>query len=84
MVVRGDDAALANIKDRIYFQDVLKGKEVAISEPVLSKTSGQLTLNIATPVRDSNTGAILGVVQGAITISKVSEFVSQLSTNLYI
>jgi methyl-accepting chemotaxis protein len=39
MVVRGDDAALVNIKDRAYFQDVLKGKELSISEPVLSKTT---------------------------------------------
>jgi methyl-accepting chemotaxis protein len=81
MVARGDDAALVNIKDRAYFQGVLNGSDVAISEPVLSKTNGQLTLNIATPVREAKTGSILGVVQGAITISKVNEFVSQFSTN---
>jgi len=81
MAVRGDDSALVNIKDRDYFKEALNGKEIAISEPVVSKTDGQLTLNIGTPVRDANSGAILGVVQGAITIAKISDFVTQLSTN---
>lgn len=78
-VVRGDDVVLVNVWDRAYFQSALQGNKEAISEGVLSRNTNEFVVNLGTPVRDE-TGAIVGVMQGAIALTKISEFVTELST----
>lgn len=79
--VRGDDVGLANIWDRAYFQSALKGKDENISEVVFSKNNKQWIINLATPVHDMANGSIVGVIHVSMALSKISEFVTKLSTN---
>jgi len=79
-VVRGDDVTLVNVWDRAYFQAALKGNEEAISEVLFSKNTNQFVINLGTPVRNTDTGAIIGVMQGSIALTKISEYVTNFST----
>ena len=79
--VRGDDIALVNIWDRVFFQAALKGNEEVISDVIFSKNTNRFVINLATPVRNTETGSVVGVMQSSITLVKISEFVTNLSTN---
>jgi len=79
--VRGDDIALVNIWDRVFFQAALKGNEEVISEVIFSRNSNRFVINLATPVRNTETGSVVGVMQSSITLVKISEFVTNLSIN---
>lgn len=63
-----------NISDRDYFPKVMKG-EAAISEPVVSKSTGKPIIVIAAPVKDSN-GGIIGMVAGTMELNGLSGMVS--------
>ncbi|MDQ0204980.1 methyl-accepting chemotaxis protein [Pectinatus haikarae] len=77
-VVRGDDISLTNIWDRPFYQEALKGKEESISGVVFSKNSQRLVVNLMTPIRDINNN-VVGVMQGSLPLTKMSEFVTTLS-----
>lgn len=78
-VVRGDNASLSNIADRAYFQAAFNGGEENISEVVYAKNTNRFIISLATPVRNINTGSIVGVMQGSIALSHISNFVTELS-----
>ncbi|MDR3564278.1 MAG: methyl-accepting chemotaxis protein [Negativicutes bacterium] len=80
MIARGDNATLVNIADREFFKFAMTGND-AISEPIVSKISGKLTVNTGTPIRTGDSGVVVGVSQGSFTLAKISEFVAQLSAN---
>lgn len=77
-VVRGDDIKPANIWERPFFQDALKGNDEAISGVVFSKNSERLVVNLMTPIRDTGNN-VIGVMQGSLPLTKMSEFVTNLS-----
>ncbi|MDR3590672.1 MAG: methyl-accepting chemotaxis protein [Negativicutes bacterium] len=81
MVARGDNLSLFNLADRAYVQSALKGNEDVISEVIVSKNTNQPAIVMATPVRSADQGAIVGVMQGTIELTKISEFVKNLSAN---
>ena len=59
-----------NIADRDYFKQAVKGKAV-ISEPLISKMSGNVIIVVADPVfRD---GRVVGVACGTVPMAYVSE-----------
>lgn len=78
-VARGDDMPLVNVWTREYYQAALNGNEI-VSDVLVSKTTGLLSVNIATPVRNE-AGIVVGIVQGSLTLSEISEYVKVLSTN---
>ncbi|WP_110955552.1 methyl-accepting chemotaxis protein [Anaerosinus massiliensis] len=80
-VVRGDDIKLANIWERPFYQAALKGQDEAISGVVFSKNSNRAVVNLMTPVRDASGTNVIGVMQGSLTLTKISEFVEKLSTD---
>jgi methyl-accepting chemotaxis protein len=80
-LVTGIDVALVNVGDRAYFQSAIKGKEETVSEALFSKNTNRYTVSVTTPIKDTETGSIVGVSQGSIALSKISEFVTKLSTN---
>lgn len=79
-IARADNAKLVNVGDRAYFQAALQGNE-SISEPVVSKTDNKFTVMVGIPVHNPDSGATVGVMQGAFTLSKISDFVTKLSTD---
>ncbi|EHI97568.1 methyl-accepting chemotaxis sensory transducer with Cache sensor [Clostridium sp. DL-VIII] len=77
--VKTNDSELANIYDRDYFQSAVKGNEEVVSDVLLSKTTGTLQVNLASSVRDSSNGNVIGVLQGTLEISMIDNFVKELS-----
>jgi len=59
-----------NIKDRAYFEPVMKGESV-ISEPVISKSTGNLVSVIAIPIKDDN-GSVIGLLAGNVNLERLS------------
>lgn len=69
-----------NISDRKYFGKAVSG-ETAISEPVLSKETGELVITVAAPVwKDGNQGSeVVGVVVVAIDANQLSDVVRAIN-----
>lgn len=81
-VVRGDNIPVANIWERPFYQLALKGQDEVISGVVFSKNSNRFVINLVTPVRDADAGGgVIGIMQGSITLTKISEFVTKLSND---
>ena len=60
-----DSGYLPNIAERAYFQAVMKGDQVAISEVLMTKATGRPSIVICLPVKNSQgnlTGAVLATV----------------------
>ena len=79
-LVKSNDDDLTNVSDRDFFQQAINGNEKYVSDVILARTTGKLMVVIATPVRDMNDN-IVGVLQANIQLSKVSDFVTELSKN---
>ena len=62
-----------DLKDRVYFQEVmLRGKEYAISEALISRATGAPVFTFAYPVLD-NTGKRVGVLVETVTLKSLSD-----------
>ncbi len=59
-----------NLADRDYFQKAVKG-EAAVSDPVVSKTTGHLVTVVAVPVKTD--GRLTGVLYGSIDMSALTK-----------
>ncbi len=69
-IASSSDSVL-NIYDRPYFKEALAGK-IAISEPVLSRVTGNLIIVFAAPVRSSE-GVIVGVIGETIPVNSITQ-----------
>lgn len=81
------ESKLSNVNDRDFFQLAIKGQEEVVSEVLVSKSDGQLITVLATPIKDSESGTITGMLQGTIKLSMLNDFVKEFSednTNVYI
>lgn len=61
--------------DRTYFQEIVRGRETAVSRLVLAKTTGKPVYAIARGLRDAS-GALLGVVIATIVPEKLDSVIS--------
>jgi methyl-accepting chemotaxis protein len=59
-----------NVADRDYFQRALRG-EVAISDPLVSKSTGNLVTVVAIPVKAD--GKVIAVLYGAVSMEDVTK-----------
>jgi diguanylate cyclase (GGDEF)-like protein len=66
-----------NISDRSYFRPVMEGKTV-ISEPIISKTTGNQSAVIAAPIKNEN-GEIIGLIGGSLNLVKLYQFIDDSS-----
>ncbi|HEY9063155.1 MAG TPA: methyl-accepting chemotaxis protein [Pseudobacteroides sp.] len=65
-----------NIKDRAYWEPVMQGK-IVVSEPVISKSTGNLVSVIAIPITDDN-NKVVGLIAGNL---KMSDFYDKIKDN---
>lgn len=63
-----------NIADRRYFRQVMEG-HVVISNPVISKSTGQPQIVIAAPIIDSS-GQVRGILAGTVTLARLTRTVN--------
>jgi len=71
---RDDNQKLGNAAQRQFFQDAIKGKEV-ISDVIISMSDGKPIVVLAVPLK--NQEVISGVMQGALPLSILDEFLRE-------
>ncbi|NMB60020.1 MAG: HAMP domain-containing protein [Chloroflexi bacterium] len=64
------DQSKINVAERDYFKNALDGK-TSISEPILSKASGNIVFVVSSPVKDGE--KVLGVIAGSLPTTVFSE-----------
>ncbi|MBP2636422.1 MAG: mcpB 1 [Firmicutes bacterium] len=79
-VVRGDDTKLGKVADRDFYKEAMSGKDEVASKWLVSTTTNKPIVILATPVR-TDTGNIVGVLQGAINLDAFKDFVTKISVN---
>ncbi len=62
-----------NVSDRAYFPKVMQGLTV-VSDPVISKSTGNQISVIAVPIRNSD-GEVIGLLGGALNLVKLYHFI---------
>ena len=72
---KGTNNKQGSILDREYFHKVMTGKSV-VSQPMISKTTGDPIIIIAAPVRDQSDYSIIGLVAGAVKLSKITDIIN--------
>lgn len=60
-----------SIKDREYFQKVMSTEKTVVSEALLNKSTGKLSIIVASPIKKD--GKTIGVVGGNISFSSINE-----------
>lgn len=77
-VVKSNDEGLTNVFEREFFQIAISGINNYVSDILVSKVTGKANVVICTPVRDIK-NKIVGVLQASMELTKVSNFVTDLS-----
>jgi methyl-accepting chemotaxis protein PixJ len=80
VVVQSSGNSLKNHRDRDYFQAVLKTKKPHISQPIESKTTGEVSIYVAAPVIDKNTKQMTGIIRSRIPVKNLADVVNATST----
>lgn len=71
---------LGNHSDRLYFQQALKeGKAILFADPIPSKTTGEVSVYGASPVRDQASGQIVGIVRVRVPVKALNSFVQEIT-----
>lgn len=83
-VLRTDDQELVNISDRDYFIKCTTNKELAVSDIIVSKTTGNRITIIIVPVLDDQTGELIGTIQRSYDLNNMHEFLSENIDDGYI
>jgi len=71
-----------NIKDREYFQEVMKTGESVISEPIHNRTTGNMSIAIAAPIYDDYNG-IIGMLACTIRLEYLQTIIADMDINGY-
>ncbi len=79
--VNGDaysmDLAHMVLKERPYYQEALKGKNV-VTDPIISKDNGALIINMSVPIKDKD-GTIVGVLIGSRDATELSSITNDIT-----
>lgn len=67
---------LASVADRDYFQELVKGANFVISDPVTAKGTGLKSIIIGVPIKDSS-NTMKGVLLGVVDIQYLSNYIAQ-------
>ncbi|MEG1255362.1 sensor histidine kinase [Clostridium sp.] len=63
-----------NINDREYFHKTIKGQTM-ISEPMISKSTGNPIIIVSAPIKD-NEGKVIGLVAGTINLFVITDIIN--------
>lgn len=73
--IRGDGTA-GQYQDREYFKKVLDIKKPYVSEPLVSRATGKISVFLAVPVM--NNGQLVGITGGTYSLEAVTELIKDL------
>lgn len=71
LISQSKGAVIGNHSDRQYFQEVLKTNKTVISSPQQSKSTGQISVHFAAPVKDAATGKTIAVMRTRAPIDRL-------------
>ncbi|MFM7885509.1 MAG: methyl-accepting chemotaxis protein, partial [Pseudanabaena sp.] len=71
-----DGKPISNYSDRPYFQEALKTGKPVLNPPAKSKSSGKVSVEIAVPIRDTETNQIIGALRTRIPVKVIEDLVS--------
>jgi methyl-accepting chemotaxis protein len=66
----------SNISDRPYFSQMLQTGKTIVSEPVISKSTGQTIIVIAAPVKRE--GKVIGMIAGTIRVQEIQRMLDKI------
>jgi twitching motility protein PilJ len=67
---------ISNYSDRPYFQEAIKTGKAVLNPPTVSKSSGKVSIEIAAPIRDTETNQIIGALRTRIPVKVIEDLVS--------
>ncbi|GAE29689.1 methyl-accepting chemotaxis protein [Halalkalibacter hemicellulosilyticus] len=70
-----------DVADRDWFQSAISGEDT-ISQPLLSRSTGNHVITLATPIYDETNG-IIGVMRGAVLLDTIFERIQSLDIGEY-
>ena len=70
ITIANSNKGVLDLSSREYFQKAIKG-EANISQPVISRNSGEVIISIAVPVKEN--GKVVGVVAGAVPMTYIRD-----------
>ena len=71
-----DGKPISNYSDRPYFQEAIKTGKPVLNPPAKSKSSGKVSIEIAAPIRDSESNQIIGALRTRIPVKVIEDLVS--------
>jgi len=74
-IARNDGKPLVDYSDRVYYKDILLGKELGW-EMVISKTNHKPALLLSVPIKQD--GALVGVMAGGMNVENISGIIAKL------
>ena len=74
-IARNDGKPLVDYSDRVYYKDILNGKEIGW-EMVISKTNHKPALLLSVPIKQD--GALVGVMAGGMNVENMSGIIAKL------
>ncbi|CCQ57189.1 MAG: methyl-accepting chemotaxis protein [Crocosphaera sp.] len=77
VIAQSQGTPLKNHGDRSYFKDVINTKSAVISQPLISTTEGTFNIYFAAPVKDSQTGEIIGVIRSRMPVKNLQKVIKQ-------
>lgn len=73
-IVQAGGKAVGNHSDRDYFQAALKTGRPHISQPTFSKSTRQIVLYLAAPVKDRSSGKTIAIVRTRMPLNVLRQF----------
>ena len=70
------EGALGNIADRAYFKEMLGGAKMVVSELLVAKGTGKVSVILAVPIRDGQ-DSLRGVLLGSVDLNYLSNYIMQ-------
>lgn len=81
LIMQSSGARLSNHKDRDYFQQVVKTGEPVVTNPEISKSTGQMVIHFAAPIKDIFTGKVIGVVRSRMPMKFIEAVVAEFNSD---
>ncbi|WP_424096206.1 methyl-accepting chemotaxis protein [Moorena producens] len=81
VIAKSNQTPVDNPSSRSYFEQVIKTKQPAISQPIHSDASGQLSLYFAAPVLDENTQKLVAVIQSRMAIQYLQDSINLMGSD---
>lgn len=73
-IAQSTGGSFANVKNRYYFQEVIKNNKVFISQPDVSLITKEAVIFMAAPIKDRVSGKTIGVIRTRMPVKVLEQF----------